>query len=165
MEQQLSEVTAERDALQAQLDRAAERYDKTAEVKAGVREILDNPEAFGSEDEVADLLAVYATEAAVMEDDVFGSVPMRQAWFRTLYSDAMDAEIEILHQWISEDGSESGGVCVWRGTNQAGNPFELIGLTVDTHDEEGRVAHELVIYPYPDEYVDVAVTGAGTPSS
>jgi hypothetical protein len=162
LEQQLTEVTAERDALQAQIDQRSERHDKTVAVKAAVRDILDNPTAYGTEEEVADLLATYATSAAVMEDDVFGSVNMRDAWYRTLYSGAIDAEIEVSHQWISEDGSQSGSLWVWKGTNQAGNPFELIGVAVDTHDEEGLVSHELVVYPYSDTYVIEAVTGAGT---
>lgn len=164
LDQQLTEVTAERDALQAQVDQRSERHDKSVAVQAAVRDILDNPTAYGTEEEVADLLATYATAAAVMEDDVFGSVNMREAWYNTLYSGTMDAEIEVWHQWTSEDGSQSGGLWVWRGTNLAGNPFELIGVAVDTHDEEGLVSHELVVYPYSDAHVIEAVTGAGTES-
>jgi hypothetical protein len=131
-------------------------------VKAGIREVLNDPAAFGTEDEVVDLLASFATDTAVMEDDVFGSAPMTEAWLGTLYSNAMDAEIEVMHQWINEDGSGSGSLWVWRGANLAGNPFELIGVSVDEHDDEGLVTHELVIYPYSDEYVDKAIVGAGT---
>lgn len=51
---------------------------------------------------------------------------------------------------------------MWQGTNVAGNPFELIGVNVTTHDDEGRIADSWVIYPYPDEYVSEAFLGDGT---
>jgi len=162
LERRLTEVEAERDALEEQSHADFERYQKTAAVKVAIREILDDSAAFGGEEEVAALLATYATPDALMEDDAFGAVPMRQAWFNTLYSNAMDAEIEIWHQWISDDGSQSGGLWVWHGLNAAGNPFEVVGVAIDTHDAEGRVAHELVIYPYSDAYMDKAVFGEGT---
>lgn len=165
LEQQLTEVTAERDALQAQVDQRSARHDKSVAVQTAVRDILDDPTAYGSEEEVADLLATYATSAAVMEDDVFGSANMRDAWYNTLYSGTIDAEIEVWHQWTSEDGSQTGGLWVWKGTNLAGNPFELIGVAVDTHDEEGLISHELVVYPYSNEYVINAIMFAGTENS
>ncbi len=33
---------------------------------------------------------------------------------------------------------------------------------VTWHDEDGLISYELVTYPYPDEYVNEAVFGAGT---
>lgn len=36
---------------------------------------------------------------------------------------------------------------------------------VDTHDDEGRVTDEWVIYPYSDDDVEEAVLGDGTPVS
>lgn len=42
---------------------------------------------------------------------------------------------------------------------------ELVGVQIDTHDDEGRVTDEWVIHPYPDDYVVEAFEGAGTPLS
>ncbi|WP_062300329.1 hypothetical protein [Demequina maris] len=164
LEAQLAEVTEQRDALQAELDVIAARHDKTVEVKAAVEEIVANPEAYGTPAEVADLLATYATDDALMDDDVFGAVSMRQGWFYTL-SGGLDAEVETLQSWISEDGSESGALWVWRGENYAGSPFELVGISVLTHDDEGLVANEWVAYPYPDAFVEEAIDGSGTPTT
>ncbi len=159
----VSRLTAQRDALRAEVDAAGERHEKTVAVVEGIRAVLDDPSSVGSEEDVASALASFATADAVMEDAVLGSAPMRQAWQDTLYGGAMDAEITVLHQWVSPDGSQSGGLWVWRGTNLAGNSFELLGVQVDDHDLEGRVTHELVAYPYDDAYVLEAVEGAGSP--
>ncbi len=159
---QLVAITAERDAFEVELASLAGRYDKTMEVKTAIRAILDSPADFGSEDEVTDLLATYATPTAQMADDVFGAIGMREAWYRTLYGDQMDATIKVWHQWVAADGSQSGSIWVWEGLNQAGNEFELIGVALDTHDVDGLVEHELVIYPYSHAYVWGAVVGAGT---
>ncbi|WP_062467547.1 hypothetical protein [Demequina maris] len=164
LEARLAEVTEQRDALQAELDVIAARHDKTVEVKTAVEDILADMDAYGTPDEVADLLATYGTDGAVMDDDVFGAVGLRQAWFNTL-SNRVDAEIETIQKWVDDDGSTSGSLWIWRGTNFAGNPFELIGINVDTHNEEGLIENEWVAYPYPDEYVRVAVVGGGTPTT
>ena len=163
VEQQLADVTAERDVLQTQIDQQADRHDKAAAVQSAVRDILDNPEAYGTEEEVVDLLASYATSDAVMQDDTFNaSMNMRDSWYNTLYGGAMDAEIEVLHQWMSDDGSQVSGLWVWKGKNINGKDFELFGVAIDTHNEEGLISHELILYPYPDSYVTNAAFGTGT---
>lgn len=63
---------------------------------------------------------------------------------------------------MSEDGSQSSSLWIWKGTNINGKDFELIGVKIDTHNEEGLIAHELVLYPYPDSYVTNAAFGTGT---
>jgi hypothetical protein len=50
---------------------------------------------------------------------------------------------------------------MWHGTNSAGNPFELAGISLMTHDEDGLISCELVTYPYPDEYVRETFMGSG----
>ncbi|MDN4475185.1 hypothetical protein QQX09_04840 [Demequina sp. SYSU T00192] len=164
LEAQLAEVTEQRDALQAELDAIDARYDKTVAVKAAVEDILADPESYGTPDEVADLLASYGTDDAVMDDDVFGAVGLRQAWYNTL-SNQVDAEIETVQQWVDDDGSVSGSLWIWRGTNFAGEPFELVGINVDTHADDGTIENEWVAYPYPDEFVRVAIIGGGTPTT
>jgi len=166
VEQQLAEVTAERDVLKAQIDQPSSGYEKAAAVKAAVRDILDNPDSYGTEEEVVELLANYATPDAIMQDDAFdAAMNMRDSWYNTLYQSRMDAEIEVLHQWISDDGSQSSGLWVWKGKNINGLDFELIGVNVDTHNEEGLITHELILYPYPDDYVRNAALGTGTADS
>ena len=161
---QVEQLEQERDALQEKVDAAATRHDKTVAVMEGVWAILDDPTSVGDEDAVVEALAAFATPDAEMEDDAFHeSVAMRQAWENTLFADAMDSTFDSLHTWVSDDGSMSGSLWIWHGTNVAGNPFELIGVQIDTHDDEGRISHELVVYPYPDEYVGEAVEGDGTP--
>ena len=108
LEQELAEVTAERDALALQVEERAERRDKGLAILAEIAAILDEPESFGTEGEVADLLATHATEAAVMDDEVFGSVKYRDGFYNTLYSDAMDAEINVYETWMSDEGSQGG---------------------------------------------------------
>ena len=159
---ELAEVSAERDQLQARIDADDERHDKSVATMKAIRAILDDPTSYGSEDEVVDLLASYASDGAQMRDDALGDVGIQSAWYNTLYGGAVDAEIEIVHQWFAPDGSQSGTLWVWRGTNLVDNPFELIGVSIDTHDDDGRITDEWVIYPYPDEYVEAAFRRGGT---
>ncbi|MDN4473468.1 hypothetical protein [Demequina zhanjiangensis] len=161
LEQQLADVTAERDALQAQIDAIDGRYALTMENKAAVEEILANHDSYGTPAQVADLLATYATDDAKMDDDVFGAVGIRSAWFYTLFGEA-DAEIDTVQQWVDADGSESGSLWIWHGTNGGGHPFALIGIAVDTYDDEGMITNSWVAYPYDDEYVMNAIQGNGT---
>ena len=164
LEQQLSETEAELATTQEALEADAARHDAALATLDLQRQVLDDPESYGTEDEVVDLLASRATDDAVMDDAVFGAVPMRQAWHNTLYGGAFDARIDVYDTWASEDGSQGGVLWIWYGTNAQGNPFELSGISLMRFDEEGRIAYELVTYPYPDAYVDEAVFGSGTPT-
>ncbi len=164
LEAQLAQVSAERDALQAQVDAVAARYEKTQATKAAVETILADQDSYGTVPEVADLLASYATPDAVMDDDVFGAIGYRQAWYSTLGGD-LDARIDTIQQWVDADGSEAGALWVWRGVNGGGHPFELIGISVISYDDDGLVTNEWVAYPYPDAFVVEAIDGAGTPTT
>lgn len=158
----LADVTAERDVLAATASEPSERYEKSLANQEAVEEILHNPASYGSEEDVVALLATYATEDAVMDDIVFGAIPIENAWYYTLYSGTMDAEIDYYYRWLSEDGSQGGTLWLWHGTNQAGNPFELPGIALDEYDEDGLITYEYVVYPYPDDYVRNAKDGSGT---
>lgn len=162
VEQQLSDMTAERDSLAAGRVPAETRHEKAQAHIDLVMEILDDPDAFGSEEEVVAALVEHYTAEAVMDDIVFGAVPIANAWHNTLYGGAVDAEIDIYHSWLSEDGSQGGYLWVWHGTNAAGNPFELPGISLCEFDEDGLESYEYVVYPYPDEYVRDAFMGSGT---
>ncbi len=167
LEAEVVELTQQVESLQVTLDDVVARHDRTAAATERLRAILDDPAAFGTEEEVAAQLAQMATEDAQMEDDVFGGHAIRGAWQSALFGfgcEETDARIEMLHQWISADGSMSGDLWVWHGTNCAGNPFELAGVSISTHDETGRATEMRNHYPYSDQYVREGFTGAGTPT-
>ncbi len=150
--QKLDAVTAERDALATQAATAAARYDKTKATIDAVTELIADPQAHGTEAEFLDQLMVFFAPDAVMDDAAFGAVPMREAWTNTLFGDA-DAKIDTWHTWISEDGSSGGSLWTWSGTNAVGRPFELIGISIMSYNDEGLQTYQLVTWPYSDEYV------------
>lgn len=171
VEQQLSETEAALGAIKASPDTtnaapasSSARHDAALEAVTTQKEILDDPQGFGTEDEVVDLLASHAADGTVMDDDVFGALPYRQAWHNTLFGGAMDARIDVYDIWVSEDGSQGGVLWVWHGLNAKGNPFELPGISLMEFDEDGLLAYELVTYPYPDDYVREAAFGDGSPT-
>lgn len=164
LEEELATVAAERDELAAQVSDREARHAASLATIEGVEAILADPDSFGTEDEVVDALAAFAADGTVMDDAVFGAADYRTAWRNTLFGGAIDADIDVYHHWLSEDGSQGGSLWVWHGTNAAGNPFELAGISLNEYDEDGQLTYELVTYPYPDEYVEAAVVGKGTVS-
>ncbi len=164
IEAELAAVTAERDALSDTIARQQQRHDMALATLDGINAMLEDPDSFGSDEEIVDLIAQHATEGAFMDDEVFGAVPYRQGFYNTLYGGEMNTRIDVTDSWVSADGSQGGALWIWYGTNAAGHPFELAGLSRDEFDEDGRITYELVTYPYPDAYVTEAVLGAGTPT-
>jgi hypothetical protein len=165
LQDQLASVQAERDQLAAQLDARATRHEASLATITAEEDILANQDSYESPEAVVDALAALATPDAKMDDEVFGAVNLRQGWYYTLFGDSMDARIDVHHHWLSEDGSQGGSLWVWHGTNSNGKPFELVGISLMDYDDQGRLTNEFVTYPYPDEYVEGAVDGAGTPAS
>jgi len=161
-QQQLAQVTTERDALSQAAREAADRYDKAKATQEAIRTILDDPESVGTEEEVIAALAALATPDALMVDDVFGGTDMRSAWYQTLYGGTVDATIDTTYIWLSRDGAQGGSLWLWHGTNLAGNPFELAGINLTDYNEEGLVSNSYIVYPYPADYVEEAFEGAGT---
>ncbi len=164
VEEQLAEVTAERDALLDAASAQQERHDRALATVNEVTALLNDPESVGSEEDVVDAIASHSTETAVIDDDVFGSVNYRNGYYNTLYGGVVDARIDAYDWWVSEDGSQGAVSWIWYGTNLAGNPFELAGISLMEFADDGRIAHELVTYPYPDDYVRNAFSGDGTPT-
>lgn len=165
LQDQLTSVRAERDQLAAQFDARATRHEASLATITSEEEILANQDSYESPEAVVDALAALATPDAKMDDEVFGAVDLRQGWYNTLFGGAMDAKIDVYHHWLSEDGSQGGSLWVWHGVNMQGNPFELAGISLMDYDEQGRLTNEFVTYPYPDEYVEEAVDGKGTPAT
>lgn len=161
-------LTQEVGSLQAALDDVQARHDRTVAATERLQSILADPSSFGTEDEVAAQLAQMATEDALMVSDVFGSSHVRSAWQSTLFgwgpTAALEARLETVEQWVSDDGSMSGSLWVWHGDNAAGNPFELAGVQVSTHDGTGRATEIRILFPYSAARVLEATDGAGTPT-
>jgi hypothetical protein len=162
VQQQLAEAVAQRDALASAAPQSSERHDKATATQEAVTAIVNDPESVGTEQEVVDALTAYYTPDAMMVDAVFGSIGVRSGWYNTLYGGAMDTTFDGTYWWVSEDGSQGGSVWLWHGTNAAGNPFELAGISLDDFNEEGLISNEYVVYPYPADYVKAAIEGAGT---
>jgi outer membrane murein-binding lipoprotein Lpp len=150
--------------LQATIDEAQDRHDRTAGAMERLRAILDDPGEFGTEEQVVAQLAQMSTEDAVLRDDVFGSTGVRSAWQDILFgwsrSAAMDTSMDVHHHWLAADGSQSGGLWVWHGTNCAGHRFQLVEVRIRDHDETGKATLIEIHYPYDDAYVRDAVEGA-----
>jgi regulator of replication initiation timing len=161
-QQQLAEAVAERDALASATPQSSARHDKAKATQEAVTAIVNDPESVGSEQEVVDALAAHYTPDAKMVDAVFGSIGARDGWYETLYGAMADSTFDNTYWWVSEDGSQGGSVWLWHGTNEAGNPFELAGISLDDFNEEGLISNEYVVYPYPADYVMKAIKGAGT---
>jgi hypothetical protein len=162
LETALSGVEAERDAAEAELGEVAAmaglRREMALATLEAITSIVDDPSAFGTEAEVLDELMTHVTPDAIMDDDVFGAMPMRAAWRATLFGN-LDASIRSWHQWVSEDGSQGGVLSTWSGTNFVGEPFELSAVSIIRFDENGKETYEFVVYPYEDDVVREAITG------
>lgn len=143
----LAEVTAERDALQAQIDAAAARYEKSEATQKAVADIIAQPDAFGTEDQVLDLLDQYAESIGIIYgDDAFGVTTWRTGWRATLFGD-VDAEIQTWTRWLSEDGSTGGSLWSWNGTAANGEPFTLSGIVLEQFNDDGLYTEVYVYYP------------------
>lgn len=158
-ETELAQVTAERDALASEKAHQIARSETTASNVERVAEIVDDPDAFGSREEVLDqLMTMVASPDVVMDDTAFGPVPMRQAWSSTLWG--RDATIKTWVRWACADGTQAGSLWTWVGESINGEPFELIGINLDDYNEEGKVTYSLVDWPYEAAYVrEAAATG------
>ena len=162
LETELAEVRADlqtdRDRLaelEQQQEGIADRRANSLATQARVAALIDDPAAFGTEDEVLDLLVELATPDAEMEDTAFGTVDMRTAWRNTMFR-GVDATIVTWQTWMSEDGSTGGSLWSWDGTAANGRPFRLIGINLSTYDDDGLIEHSLVDWPYPAEEVATA---------
>lgn len=169
LREELAAVQVERDQLIAQAEARRARHDAAELTYGAIGAIWEDPDAYGGEDGVAAAISEYVAPGATMFDEVFGSVPYTQGFINTLFGGNIDpdlvADMDGFDKWVSEDGSQGGSLWVWHGTNAEGNPFELVGLSIVTFDEDGKLVREVDSYPYPDEYVVEALFGAGTGST
>jgi outer membrane murein-binding lipoprotein Lpp len=153
LQAELADVTGERDQLLA-ADEADEARLATVTSFMELRnDVATDPSAYGTEAEVLDLLSEGAAPGAVMDDEAYGAIELREAWRRTLYGGNVDAVTTEWRSWVCNDGRMSGSLWTWEGTNFVGEPFSLVGINLNTYDDEGRQETTKVIWPYPHEHV------------
>ena len=158
LEAELETVTAERDALREGGEIAADaiRYEKSLETQALLVEIIGDPDAFGTEEEVLAALNEIAVDGAVMNDSAFGAAGVYAGWSNTLYG-GLDSKIPTWVTWMCDDGLMGGSLWTWMGTARNGEPFELIGVDVSSFTDDGKAAHIDVDWPYEGAFVRDAV--------
>jgi hypothetical protein len=144
----LTAVTAERDELAAAAAKTAARHARSEGTQQAITEIIADPASYGMEDEVLDLLDTLAAPGTRFRDDAFGGATgWRSGWRQTLFNDR-DGDIHTWQRWLADDGSVGGSLWSWSGTARSGEPFGLIGINLDTFDDDGLVTSETVYYPY-----------------
>lgn len=153
LQQQLSEITTERDDLLAEKAVAEQRFAKSSAALEATGRIVSDPASYGSEEEVLDLLMEYVEPDAVIHDLAYGTISTRQGWKNTLFGGQVDAETYEWHNWMCADGSQGGSLWTWRGTNVVGEPFELIGIALTEYSDEGLEARQTVAWPYDYQHV------------
>lgn len=114
---------------------------------------MSDPGAHGTEDEVLELLSGYYAPGATTHDLAYGEIDTIDGWRNTLFRGQVDAVTKEWHNWVCEDGSQAGSLWTWEGINYVGEPFELIGVSVAGFNSEGLNTGDIVMWPYPDEYV------------
>jgi hypothetical protein len=112
-----------------------------------VSAIVADPDAYGTEDEVLDLLDTLAVPDSIYGDAAFGETTWRDGWRNTMYG-GVDANIRTWREWLSDDGSQGGSLWTWSGTAANGEAFTLEGIVLITCDENGLRDWTYVYYPY-----------------
>ena len=134
---------------------SGDRYDNASETQQTLIDIIANPSAFGSEDEVLDLLDELATPDVISGDLAFGGTSTgiwRTGWRNTLFGNT-DATIHTWTTWLSDDGSVGGSLWTWSGTARNGEPFDLQGLELSRFNDDGLLTEVIMLYPYDDSEV------------
>jgi len=144
---ELSEVRADLEVSGAMAEVAAGRHEKAKATQETAFAIIEDPSAFGTEEDVLDLLDEMAVPATVYGDAAFGPIGWRAGWRNTLFGQ-VDATIRTWASWLSEDGSVGGSLWTWSGTARNGEPFDLEGIELSTYDENGLYSSLMVHYPY-----------------
>ena len=151
VESDLAAITAERDALAAQIAASAPGI---AQVEANEKAHFD---AIMSKDLEA-MMATY-TDDAVFVDETFGD------WIEgtealTRFNDVVltmtDPEAtEIIESYVSADGTRATSVWSWIGTSYFGNPFDLPMVLVHEY-RDGLIAKQTIYYAARDAYRQLA---------
>lgn len=152
---ELEVVTAERDELAGQIAAQQARYDEANATQQAVTDIIADPTAFGTEDEVLDLLDQHAASPQVVYgDEALGQTTWRTGWRDTLFG-SVDVDIRTWTRWLSDDGSTGGSLWSWNGTPSNGEPFTLSGIVLERYDD-GPYESLRVDYPMSADDVEAA---------
>lgn len=151
LQAELASVTAERDALLEEATARAERYRRSSETQQAIIDIIADPAAFGSMEEVLDRLDELAVPGSTMDDVALGTAGWRDAWRGTLYG--AQATLPTWVKWMADDGSIGGSLWTWAGSARNGESFDLPGIDVSTYDENGLITSVVVYWPYEDSEV------------
>jgi hypothetical protein len=151
LQAELLTVTAERDALLGEATARDERHQRSNETQQAIIDIIADPAAFGSMDEVLDLLDELAVPGATMDDVALGAAGWRNAWRGTLFG--ARATLPTWVKWMADDGSIGGSLWTWTGSARNGESFTLPGIDVSTYDENGLVTSVVVHWPYENSEV------------
>lgn len=129
-----------------------ERYEKAKATQDRGQAIIADPTAFGTPEEVLDMLEELAVPGALSVDEVFGTTDYIAGLRYTLFA-GRDSVIKTWRTWLSDDGSTGGSLWTWSGTALNGEPFDLEGVNIDHYNEKGLLSEVVVFYPYEDEEV------------
>lgn len=155
LEQELANVIAERDALLAEQHAAATQYEKSKASQDVLLAAIADPDAFGTQEEVLDLLDSMATPDVVSGDLAFGGASTgywRTGWRNTLYG-SDDMSVKTWRSWLSDDGSVGGSLWTWYGVAPNGEPFAIPGVEVSRFSGEGLFEEVIMFYPFEDDEV------------
>jgi hypothetical protein len=153
LEPQLSDVTAERDALAAEIAVATGRYEKARATQDALYPVIQNPANYGTEEEVLDLLDTFATPDVMTGDMAWGDSLgpwWREGWNNTLFGGA-NATLKTWEYWLSDDGSVGGSLWTWSGTAVNGEPFDIQGVELSRYNEDGLYTELVMFYPYENQ--------------
>ncbi|WP_062377090.1 hypothetical protein [Demequina pelophila] len=163
LEHQLENITAERDALQDHVDAVLLRYVLVVKHDAEQEALLADDSLRADPDALLDELSYYVIDGARLHNETLGSTSWRFGMRGTLFTTA-EATIDNVHSWIDPDGSTTGSLFVWSGTNAEDEPFALAGVAIQFYNDDGLLTHTWVAHPYPDGFIWNAVQGSGTPT-
>ena len=153
LEAELANLRAERDQLAAADEADKARLEKVTSFMELRVAVATDPSAYGTEEEALDLLSEGATSGAVMDDEAYGAIGLREAWRRTLFAGNVDAVTTEWRSWVCNDGRMGGSLWTWEGANFAGKPFSLVGINLNNYNDQGLLEVSTVIWPYPHEHV------------
>ena len=131
------------------------RHEKAAATQETLAAIIDDPDAFGTETEVLDLIDSMAVPDVVSGDLAFGGAMTgiwRTGWRNTLFG-SDDMAVKTWRSWLSDDGSVGGSLWTWSGIADNGEEFAIPGVEISRFNEEGLYTEVVMFYPFENEEV------------
>lgn len=136
-------------------DASSARYENAQANQETLMAIIADPSAFGTQEEVLDLLDSMAVPDVVSGDLAFGGTMTgiwRTGWRNTLYA-RPDMSIKTWRYWLSDDGSVGGSLWTWYGIADNGESFTIPGVEISRFTDEGLWEELIMFYPFEDKEV------------